>query len=472
MKTVQEVYADLRDSIGVDLNTTVSLTGHDPVTPSVHRIGDGAAAALGLLGAAMSGLGELRGGARQIVTVDVEDAISQLMAVFLTTVNGVPAERLFEDPSLFADSDFYRAGDGRYVYLLLTYPHLRALACQVLGCPPSRRHYADAIARWDAFALEDAISGAGGTCVAVRTQAEWRSHPQGRYLAERPLIEITRIGDTQPLPLPGERAALPMEGLRVLDNTHVIAGPIAARLMAEHGAEVLHLSTPRYPDPQAMQVETNIGKRSAWCDLDEPAGRAAFERVLGDADIYVGSYLSLDRKGYGPLALAERRPGIVVLDFHCWGKAGPWSQRGGFDQLACAATGFSAEEGAFDGPRLPPTYLLNDYLAAILGAAGVAEALRRRAVEGGTYHVHLDLARVCMWIQDLGLLSREQVIGLPPPNAARLKDRCVRVPGPFGETTYLPTRINYSDIRPVLSRGAEPLGASACAWIGNSAKAR
>ncbi|MDR6100514.1 crotonobetainyl-CoA:carnitine CoA-transferase CaiB-like acyl-CoA transferase [Agrobacterium larrymoorei] len=472
MRTVQEVYADLRKSIGMDANTKVVLTGHDPVTPSVHRIGDGAAAALGLLGAGMSSLGELRGGVRQTVTVAVEDAIAQLMAVFLTSVSGVPAKRLFEDPSLFADSDFYRAGDSRYVYLLLTYPHLRMLACQVLGCPPSRRHYADAIARWDAFALEDAISGAGGTCVAVRTRAEWRSHPQGLYLADRPLIEITKIGDTPPLPLPEGKAALPMDGLRVLDNTHVIAGPIAARLMAEHGAEVLHLSTPRYPDPQAMQIETNIGKRCAWCDLDEATGRAAFERLMGDADIYVSNYLSLDRKGYGPLALAERRPGIVVLDFHGWGKAGPWSQRGGFDQLACAATGFSAEEGAFDGPRLPPTYLLNDYLAAILGAAGVAEALRRRTVEGGAYHVHLDLARVCMWIQDLELLSLEEVIGLPPPDLARLKDRCVSVPGPFGETTYLPTRINYSDIRPSLSRGAEPLGASPCAWASNSGKAR
>lgn len=103
----------------------------------------------------------------------------------------------------------------------------------------------------------------------------------------------------------------------------------------------------------------------------------------------------------------------MLLDYHGWGIKGPWSGRGGFDQLACAATGFSAEEGSFDGPRLPPTYLLNDYLAAVLGAAGVLEALRRRARDGGTYRVHIDLARVCMWIQDLGLFPRAQVADLP-----------------------------------------------------------
>ncbi|WP_172822997.1 CoA transferase [Granulibacter bethesdensis] len=360
----------------------------------------------------MSSLGELRGGVRQTVTVtvtvDVEDAIAQLMAVFLTSVNGVPAKRLFEDPFPVRGQRLLSCGRRP---IRLSAADLSASADA--GLPsPRLSPVTSTLCRRDRPLGRLRIGGrdqrGGGTCVAVRTRAEWCSHPQGLYLADRPLIEITRIGDTPPLPLPEGKAALPMDGLRVLDNTHVIAGPIAARLMAEHGAEVLHLSTPRYPDPQAMQIETNIGKRSAWCDLDEPAGRAAFERVMSDADIYVSSYLSLDRKGYGPLALAERRPGIVVLDFHGWGKAGPWSQRGGFDQLACAATGFSAEEGAFDGPRLPP------------------------------------------------------------PDLARLKDRCVSVLGPFGETTYLPTRINYSDIRPSLARGAEPLGASACAWASNS----
>ncbi|MCX3058332.1 CoA transferase [Streptomyces beihaiensis] len=441
----------------------VTITGADPVTPSVHRIGDAAAAALAALGTEVAALWKDRGGDGQDVTVTVESAVQQLMAVFLTSANGVPITELAEDPNLLGHSDFYRAGDGRYIYVLLSYPALRDLACEVLGCPPSRERLADAVAHWDAFALEEAICSRGGTAIAVRTQAEWREHPQGRLLDAGPLIHLEKLGDSAAEPFPAG-AELPLSGVRVLDNTHVIAGPIAARMAAELGADVLHLSSPRHPDPNGMIIETGIGKRAAFCDLLDPVAARGFRRVLADADVYVSNYLNLDAKGFGPRALAEARPGLVLLDFHGWGSTGPWYRRGGFDQLACAASGFSAEEGSFDGPRLPPTYLLNDYLAAIVGAAGVVEALRRRAREGGTYRVHVDLAKVSMWVQDLGLLPREQVRELPAPDPTDAVGQLATVEGPFGSVRYLPTRIAYSTLRPSLTRCAEPLGASPLAW--------
>ncbi|MBA9043448.1 MULTISPECIES: CoA transferase [Streptomyces] len=468
--TVYDALHDLYRQLGITGEETggkVTVTGADPLTPSVHRIGEACAAALAALGTEAAALWRERGGDGQDVTVSVESAIHQLMAVFLTRASGVPVSELIEDPNLLGNSDFYRAGDGRSIYVLVSYPELRDIACEVLDCPPGRQRMADAIAHWDAFELEEAICSRGGTAVAVRTRQEWRAHPQGRLLDGRPLIHLEKVGESAPEPFPatGElSSALPLTGLRVLDNSHVIAGPIAARISAELGADVLHVSSPAHPDPNGMIIETGIGKRAAFCDLLDPAQAAAFRRVLTGADVYVSNYLNLDTKGFGPEALVEQRPGLVVLDYHGWGTTGPWSRRGGFDQLACAAIGFAAEEGSFDGPRLPPTYLLNDYLAAILGTAGAIEALRRRAREGGSWRVHIDLAKVCMWVQDLGLFPRADVAVLPAPDPSRAAGELATVHGPFGEVTYLPTRIAYSTLRPRLDRSAEPLGASPLAW--------
>ncbi|MGK4578592.1 CoA transferase [Kitasatospora sp. HPMI-4] len=443
---------------------TVVISGADPVTPSVHRIGDAAAAALAALGSEVAAVHRERGGAIQDVTVSVEAAVRQLMAVFFTRMRGIPVAQLQEDPNLLGNSDFYRAADGRFVYVLFSYPQLRDIACQVLDCPPDRGRIAAAVAQWDALELEDSICSRGGTAIAVRTRQEWRAHPQGRLLDEGPLIRIERLGESAPEPLPAADGGLPLAGVRVLDNTHVIAGPIAARITAELGADVLHMSAPSHPDPVGMIVETGIGKRAAFCDLLDPAQAAAFRSVLAGTDLYVCNYLNLDAKGFGPAALAEYRPGLVVLDFLGWGTEGPWAQRGGFDQLASAATGFAAEEGSFDAPRLPPTYLLNDYLAAVLGAAGALEALRRRAREGGSYRVHVNLAKVCMWVQDLGLLPHARMAGLPAPDPHQDEVELATVHGPFGEVCYLPTQVGYSTLAPRLTRTAEPLGASPFAW--------
>ncbi|MFC7864381.1 CoA transferase [Streptomyces murinus] len=468
--TAYDALRDLYRQLGITGEETggkVTVTGTDPLTPSVHRIGEACAAALAALGTEAAALWRERGGDKQDVTVSVESAIHQLMAVFLTRASGVPVSELIEDPNLLGNSDFYRAGDGRSIYVLVSYPELRDIACEVLDCPPGRQRMADAIAHWDAFELEEAICSRGGTAVAVRTRQEWRAHPQGRLLDGRPLIHLEKMGESAPEPYPaiGElSSALPLTGLRMLDNSHVIAGPIAARISAELGADVLHVSSPTHPDPNGMIIETGIGKRAAFCDLLDPAQAAAFRRVLAGADVYVSNYLNLDTKGFGPEALVEQRPGLVVLDYHGWGTTGPWSRRGGFDQLACTATGFAAEEGSFDGPRLPPTYLLNDYLAAILGTAGAIEALRRRAREGGSWRVHIDLAKACMWVQDLGLFPRADVAALPAPDPTRAAGELATVHGPFGEVRYLPTRVAYSTLRPRLDRSAEPLGASPLAW--------
>lgn len=471
--STESILQELGKQIGLDTSAhTATINGHDPVVPSTHRIGDACAAALALAGIAVSQVAHSRGSALDKVSVSVDEAIMQLTAAFYTKLNGVNLLRLFEDPKLFHNSDFYPTKDGRHVFLLLTYPRLRDAACQVLQCPPEKKDYAKNISQWNAFELEDAINQSHGCAIALRTRQEWREHPQGKALLQQELISVTKIDESEPIPLTPlsqpdpekDNASLPLEHIRLLDNGHVIAAPIVSRLAAEFGADVLHMSSPDYPDSAAMLNETGLGKLNAFCDLNEEEGRKAFADVISDADIYVCNYRSLELKGYSAKDLAKLKPGIIFVDITGWGRIGPWATRGGFDQLACTATGFSAEEGGFASPRLPPTYLLNDYLAGILGFAGALSALLRRAKEGGSYVVSLNLASVVMWVQDLGSFDTKEVEHLSPIDHNAASDKLSSISGPNGNTTYLGVRIGFEHIRPHFKRGAQPAGAVPFSW--------
>jgi crotonobetainyl-CoA:carnitine CoA-transferase CaiB-like acyl-CoA transferase len=446
---------------GVTTRSSVTIVGRDPVTPSMHRVGDASAAAIAAFGQQVAGVLEDAGGAPQHVTVDVLHAIDQLRAPFLARINGVPAAQVVDDPAAITNSDFYLARDGRWIFVVTTYPHQHAAVCLVLNCPPIKERIAEAARHWDAFALEDAICAAGGACAVVRSAEEWSASAPGRHIAGRPVVRIERCGDAPARRMPPADQRGPLTGLRVLDNTHVFAGPVAARLLATFGAEALHTSRPDRPDMNAMIVLTGGGKRNAFCDIRDPRQADALRAVLAGADIFVNSYRGMSEKGFGIEDLVAARPGIVNLDYHCWGSDGPWGSRGGFDQLACSATGFAQVEGV-DRPALPPTYLLNDYLAAYLGAAGALAARRRQATEGGSWRVSVDLARVCTWVQELGCFDRAAIEGIPPPGAPSIP--MVTVRGPFGRVSEPALPMTFSTIKIPQIGAATPLGSSELEW--------
>lgn len=286
------------------------------------------------------------------------------------------------------------------------------------------------------------------------TGEQWAAHPAGRHLAGRPVVEVERIGDAPPEPVP--------DRLRVLDDTHVIAGPVAAKLLGTFGADVLHVSRPDLPDPLAMVALTGGGKRNAWLDLRDPAQAATLRDLVGGADVFVNAYRGTGARGFGPEDLAERRPGIVALDLHCWGADGPWATRGGFDQLACSATGFALEERAGGPPSLPPTHLLNDYLAAWLGAAGGLAALRRRAIEGGSWRVRVTLAGVCTWVRELGMFTAAQVADLPRPGAPTIGMHVVD--GPMGRLVEPVLPLEFDGRPAPLPGPPQLLGTAAATW--------
>lgn len=303
-------------------------------------------------------------------------------------------------PETFAPlSRFWRTADG-WVRTHANYPHHRARLLSALGVPEDPDAVAAALAERSAREVEETVYAAGGLAVALRTPEMWAADEQGVEVAERPLVERGRL-DSAParvLTPVGRDPLLPAAGLRVLDLTRVIAGPVATRTLALLGADVLRVDAPGLPELADQHADTGFGKRSALLDL--PAGRDVFEELLATADVVVTGYRpgALDRFGLTPEALAERRPGVVVAQLSAWGAYGPWGGRRGFDSLVQVATGVAAVEGSSAGrPGALPAQAL-DHGTGYLLAAGVLRALGEQAEVGGSRVVRVALARTAGWL--------------------------------------------------------------------------
>ncbi|MFI0966675.1 CoA transferase [Streptomyces sp. NPDC021080] len=328
-------------------------------------------------------------------------------------------------------SRFWRTADG-WVRTHANYPHHRARLLDALGAADdaSVEDVAALLAGRSAREVEESVYGAGGLAVALRTPKEWAAHEQGLALARRPLIERDGpsggggpsgrggpSGDRPRVlsPLPGDGPLLPASGVRVLDLTRVIAGPVATRTLALLGADVLRVDGPQLPEDPDAHADTGFGKRSTVLDL--AADRRVLDELLASADVVVTGYRpgSLDRFGLSPEALAERDPGLVVAQVSAWGTYGPWGGRRGFDSLVQVATGIAVTEGSPQRPGALPAQAL-DHGTGYLLAAAVLRALTERAESGHGRVVRLALARTAMWLTD-GIGHQEAPGTAPDPSA-------------------------------------------------------
>jgi hypothetical protein len=295
-------------------------------------------------------------------------------------------------------SRFWQAADG-WVRTHANYPWHRAALLRALGTSDDAEAVASAMADLPAEDVEERVFAAGGVAVAVRTFAAWQAHPQGRALASEPLISHGLAGDAPPR----ARAAadLPGAGVRVLDLTRVIAGPVCTRFLAALGAEVLRVDPPDHPDMRpGMVADTLLGKRSALLDLSPPDSLATLHGLLDHADVVVCGYRpgALDRFGLSPEALAERHHGLVLVYLDAWGHTGPWAGRRGFDSVVQGPTGIAMGESAAGGePGALPCQLL-DHGTGYLAAAAVLDGLRRQSEQGGTLVRRLSLAHTAWWL--------------------------------------------------------------------------
>jgi crotonobetainyl-CoA:carnitine CoA-transferase CaiB-like acyl-CoA transferase len=443
---------------------TVSVTGQDPILPAVHRLG--ACIGIPIMANAVAAVAfhRHRGGPGQDLELDLRQAIHGINpgAFWHPALNGEPAPHplVLDNPFLLTP---YRTADGRWVMASGVYPHLAAGWCRFLDVPPDPAKVAAAIRKRDAFELEETANAAGLPACVIREPLEWLAHPQGALLASQPVIGLRRIGDA---PAPGfSPARRPFDGIRVLSFTHAVAGPVVGRTLAEHGADVLCATRPNDYEHEFIYAEANIGSRSAYVDLKKPAGQERAATLLADTDIVVNNHRSgaLERRGLEPRRLAERYPGLVYVSVTCYGSHGPWAQRGGFDMNGSAASGLMATEGTKAEPRLPVTGMINDYITGYLGAAGAAAALVKRATEGGSWHVTVNLTRTAMWCRSLGLVD--------PALAGRDEEHHLRepvacdAPSPLGDVHMLAPPVRFSSTAPAWPAPVlVPRGSSRAEW--------
>lgn len=435
----------------------VRFSGGDPVFPTPFAIGSAAAAALGAIGLAASDLWRLRTGCGQSVAVDLRAAAASLRSNTYVLRDG--KKPVSWDPL----AGHYATSDGRHMFLHTNHPHHRAGALRVTGAQTEDcAGLTAAVARWKGLDIEDAIAAAGMVGGLTRTQSEWAAHPHGQAVAKLPLFEVVKIGEAPPEKLPaGDR---PLAGVRVLDLTRVLAGPTCGRVLAENGAEVLHIAAEHLPYQTDLLMDTGHGKRGAYLDLRDAANVEKLRGLVKGAHVFSQGYRpgTLAARGFSPEALAALRPGIVCLNLCAYSHAGPWADRRGFDSIVQNVTGMAVAGSSLEKPRNMPVQA-NDYIAGYIGALGVMLALHKRATEGGSWLVRLSLVQVAHWIGGLGTVdASEAKAELADEEIATLTMESVSL---FGRLRHLKPVVQLSETPGFYARSAEPLGSSKPEWL-------
>jgi crotonobetainyl-CoA:carnitine CoA-transferase CaiB-like acyl-CoA transferase len=433
----------------------LTLTGAEPVLPSSFAVGTAAQVTVAASALAANELWHLRTGRRQDVAVDMRAAGIEARSEHYLAIDGKPLPHA-RDKIV----GLYRCGDGRWVRLHTNMPHHRDGTLKLLNAEYERASVQRALDKWKAYDLEDAAVSAGLVITATRSFAEWDAHPQGRAVAGLPLFSIEKIGEAPPQPLPpGDR---PMAGVRVLDLTRVIAGPVCGRTLAAHGAEVLLITAPHLPSIPDLVIDNGRGKSAAHLDLRQASARETLAGLLRQADVFVQGYRpgAIAQYGFSPEEAARIRPGIICVSICAYSHAGPWANRRGFDSLVQNANGLNAAEAEAAGqvePKPLPAQAL-DHGTGFLMAFAAMTALKRRAIEGGSWHARCSLAQTAQWFRGLG---RVDGLACRDPEVA---DRLYDTDSGFGRLTAVRHSPVMSETPPRWTRQSVPLGSHPPSW--------
>ncbi len=449
---------------GERANSVEITGGTDPILPTSFRIGETSSAALAAVGLAVSDLWELRTGRSQRVAVDYRQATASLRSGKYLHLDGAEVST-----NRNVVMGVYPAKNDRWRYLHCNFPNHRAAALRVLGVPEDRQAVSQAVAKWDALELEEAIIAAEGAGGMVRTMDEWSQHPQAAAIASLPLMEIVKIGDSPPEGLPdGDR---PLSNVRVLDLTRVLAGPTCARTLAEHGADVLKITAAHLPSIGYQEYDTGHGKLSAQLDLRERDELATLRGLIRETDVFSQGYRpgTLGTRGLSPEELAEVRPGIVYVSLSAFSHVGPWASRRGFDTVVQTVSGITSRQGelfpgAEAGPQFYPVSAI-DYLTGYLMAFGALVALARRVREGGSWLVRISLAQTGRWLVGQGQIPDAELKDLPQEfTPDELKAWSISSDTPMGQLHHLGPVVRLSETPPKWERPSVPLGYSNPVW--------
>ncbi|MET9398019.1 CoA transferase [Kitasatospora sp. NPDC002965] len=433
-----------------DLLERVAFHGPDAVLPSrlpVLRLARATVAACSLAAAELAALRS--GGPVPEVGIDHGAVATAFVSERHLRIDG-------RTPVSFAPlSGFWQTADG-WLRTHANYPHHRERLLTALGLPADTgpERLAAELRQRPAASVQERAYAAGALAVAVAPVRE----------TALPLVESRVVDEAAPRRL--GPAPLPAAGIRVLDLTRVIAGPVATRTLALLGADVLRVDSPRLPEAEDAHVDTGLGKRSTRLDLADPADRAVLETLLATADVVVTGYRpgSLDAHGLAPEALLARRPGLVVAQLNAWGWTGPWSGRRGFDSLVQAGVGIAGIEAGADGrPGVLPAQAL-DHGTGYLIAAGVLRALTdQRTTRPGGRRLRYSLAGTASWLLE-GIAPTADPRVLPngePYDPARW---ITETDSPYGRLRHALSPVAYAGAPAGWSRPPGRWGTDAPAW--------
>jgi len=429
---------------------------------------DAAAAALAAGGAIAADLWTMRSGTKQRVHVSTREVAAGLVS-FMHQKFGdeslAPPMRGQLDAARTAANGFQKTRDRRFIFLHPSFPESTKRLLRVLDCPDEPDAVKATVARWDAMDLENAIAEVRGCAAVARSPEEWDASEQGRIIGARPVVEVIKIGDSNPAPF--KRGERPLSGMRVLDLTRVLAGPTCARTLAQYGADVMAISSPNLPSVPFFVTDTGHGKLSAFVDLKTKEGRETLLGLVRQSDVFSQGYRqgALEQLGFGPVTLAALRPGIVVTEINCYGHEGPWRGRAGWEQLAQTASGMAIVHGGEETPKLQPG-AVTDYTTGYLAAFGTLVALARRANYGGSYLVRVSLTQTAMWIRSLGFADNS-FDDVEPVSPAEVRSFSVESETGFGLMTYLRPAVQMSQTPVYWARPVVPLGTHPPEWPKN-----
>ncbi len=493
--TPADALAGLWSLAGADPSalSRVTLTGSDPALPSSFAVGTLAQATIAATGLAAAELHRQRTGQSQSVTVDMRHAAIEFRSERYFRTDAPPTDPWDKIAGL------YRTRDGGWIRLHTNFPHHRdgilallgtrlaireaqQVATESLGtrlaireaqqvatesCAYDRDAVQSALLQWDGDAFETAAAEAKMVVTRTRSLDEWAAHPQGRTVAALPPFEIIKVADAPPRPLP--RSGRPLAGVRVLELTRIIAGPVAGRTLAAHGADVLHITSPNLPSIPSLVIDTGRGKRPAFLDLDTSDGSGQLSALLRSADIFVQGYRpgGLASRGFDPLEAARNNPGLIAVSLSAYGHVGPWSGRRGFDSLTQNANGINVAEaiaatGKMDRPKELPAQAL-DHAAGYILAFGAMIALHRRATEGGSWLVRTSLAQVGEYLKSLGRIDGGHAA--PDPKFDDVADLMETTASGFGPLRAVTHAAELSATPARWDLPAMPLGHYPPAWL-------
>ena len=432
------------------------VSGADPALATPWPVGEVAAVALAVAGDAAARLARRAGGVPGPVRTDVGDAAAATVSFALMRVDGESMARTnAENPWVGR----YRCGDGRWIHLHGGFPALADRLASLLELPADADEatIAAAVAAWESSVLEDAVAERNGCSAIIRTEDEWRRHSQGELVHSWPTVgQSDAEVDIRPRWVPSPTR--PLDGLRTLDLTRVLAGPTCGRTLAAFGADVLHVRGPNVPVVPAFVVDTGHGKRQAHAAFTDPDELAALRQVALDADVVVQGYRPGVVERYGLDEESLRADGFsgVFGSVSAFGHEGPWSDRAGWEQLAQSTSGLCLDPLGDDKPPMLPC-AFTDYTTGFVMAAAIMHALDASLADGVAKRVDGSLCQTAGWILRVGRLDE---VGIP----TGLVPKLLRSESGFGVVEHLGPCVDVDGLDVGWTLPTTPLGDGALGW--------